>query len=254
MEHVTRLTESLQALKNHAVLICLIGKPGCGKNLKGEVMRKALGDKAVHIISSKLIQSHIDRNTEIGSVFKKEQRGVDGGKLNSDAAVLMAHVEEIMERARHGAKYFILNGGVRTIPQAKAFIVSGVPISTFMLDVGEETSIARVIDRTEREGGRSDDGAIYDRLQVFVDETEPAGVLLRNHNPNRFTRVDTEASTVQRQVVQMFRALKNQGFISADVLNNLFKKLSNPNSNISLYIKDKLGKAKKEEVPEPTTA
>ena len=178
------------------MIIVLFGKPGAGKGTQAPLLAKALGVPT--LATGDVLRAAKRAGTRLGL----EAKGyMDRGELVPDSVILGILAEEL--RQPQYARGVILDGAVRTVPQAegleKMLDSLGRKLDAVLVfDIDNEEIVRRLSDRTVCEncqtpytgrkvgdvcdkcGGalvrRKDDDpeAIRTRLRVYDDETAPA--------------------------------------------------------------------------------
>ena len=177
------------------MIIVLFGKPGAGKGTQAPLLAKALGVPT--LATGDVLRAAKRAGTRLGL----EAKGyMDRGELVPDSVILGILAEEL--RQPQYARGVILDGAVRTVPQAegleKMLDSLGRKLDAVLVfDIDNEEIVRRLSDRTVCEncqtpypgrkvgdvcdkcGGalvrRKDDDpeAIRTRLRVYDDETAP---------------------------------------------------------------------------------
>ena len=152
--------------------VILLGAPGAGKGTQAASVCSKFG--IPHISTGDILRSEVSSASPLGLKVK----GImDRGELVTDDVI----VELVTARLSKPdcAAGFLLDGAIRTVPQAEALGVflkkAGVPLPLVILvEVPEHVLIGRIIDRG-KVSGRSDDSAevAAERLRVYRRDTEP---------------------------------------------------------------------------------
>jgi adenylate kinase len=152
--------------------LILLGAPGAGKGTQAASVCAQFG--IPHISTGDILRSEVASGSPLGLKVK----GImDRGELVTDDVI----VELVTGRLAKPdcAKGFLLDGAIRTVPQAEALGVflknTGTPLPVVVLvDVPEEVLIERIVGRG-KVSGRSDDSAevAVERLRVYRRDTEP---------------------------------------------------------------------------------
>jgi adenylate kinase len=178
------------------MIVVLLGPPGAGKGTQGERIAAALG--IPKIATGDVLRAAVKEGTKLGL----EAKGfMDRGDLVPDAVILGIMKEALAQPAQ--AKGVILDGVVRTVPQAEGLAKVteelGRKVDVVMLfDIADEVLVARLSGRTTCDktqkpfmgmepgvacpdgcGGtlvrRKDDepDAVRNRLRVYQEQTAP---------------------------------------------------------------------------------
>ena len=178
------------------MIVVLLGPPGAGKGTQGERIAAALG--VPKVATGDVLRAAVKAGTMLGLEAK---RFMDRGDLVPDAVILGIMKEALAEPAH--AKGVILDGVVRTVPQAegleKVTRELGRQVDVVLtFDIADDLLVERLSGRTtcdtcqkpftgltpgdpcpEPGGGtlvrRKDDepDAIRNRLRVYHEQTEP---------------------------------------------------------------------------------
>jgi adenylate kinase len=179
------------------VRVVLLGPPGAGKGTQALKLAEKLG--IPQISTGDLFRKNISEGTPLGLEAK---RYLDAGDL-VPSSLTNALVEDRISQA-DAADGFILDGYPRSVDQAKA-LHDMLEAHNTRLDavvefqVSEEELLSRLKDR-----GRADDTeeVIYNRMQVYRDETEP----LLEYYRDELKTVDA-AGTLDEVFARALRAL-----------------------------------------------
>ena len=152
--------------------ILLLGPPGAGKGTQGAILARRLG--LPKFATGDLIRDAIAAGTPLGL---KAKAIYDSGALVSDEVIMGIVREELAKPA--AAKGAILDGVVRTIPQAEG--VAGVLAESgkrmdrvLFFEVADAEILARLEKRRAIEGRTDDDpAAVQRRLVAYRTQTAP---------------------------------------------------------------------------------
>jgi adenylate kinase len=178
------------------VILVLLGPPGAGKGTQGERVAATLG--IPKLATGDVLRAAVKAGTKLGL----EAKGfMDRGDLVPDAVILGIMKEALAEPGN--AKGVILDGVVRTVPQAEGLATVTKALSrkvdlVLAFDIADDVLIARLSGRTtcdtcqkpftgllpgascpNQDGGtlvrRKDDepDAIRNRLRVYREQTAP---------------------------------------------------------------------------------
>ena len=148
--------------------ILFIGPPGSGKGTQAELLKKY---KFSHLSSGDLI-----RNSNDPIIVKYRDIEYSKGKLLSDGLLFNLVEKNIPKKS---SKY-ILDGFIRTLPQAEYAKRKDLVNFVFYFSVDEKTAIKRILSRNE---GRADDNpsSIKKRFLEYREKTEPVLDYLRKN-------------------------------------------------------------------------
>ena len=149
-----------------------MGPPGAGKGTQGVMLAARLG--IPKIATGDLLRDAVRNGTPLGL---KAKAVMESGALVSDDIIMGIVGEELAKPA--SAKGVILDGVVRTIPQAEgvAGLLSGlgrkIDLVVF-LDVSDQEILDRIEKRRGIEGRADDDpAAVQRRLVAYREQTAP---------------------------------------------------------------------------------
>lgn len=152
--------------------ILLLGPPGAGKGTQGALLAARLG--LPKFATGDLIRDAIAAGTPLG----RQARAIyDSGALVGDDLILGIVREELAKPA--AAKGAILDGVVRTIPQAEgvAALLAGLGRkmdAVLFFDVSDDEILSRLARRRTIEGRTDDDPvAVERRLLAYRTQTAP---------------------------------------------------------------------------------
>jgi len=148
--------------------ILFIGPPGSGKGTQAELLKKY---KFSHLSSGDLI-----RNSNDPIIVKYRDIEYSKGKLLSDGLLFNLVEKNIPKKS---SKY-ILDGFIRTLPQAEYAKRKDLVNLVFYFSVDEKTAIKRILSQNE---GRADDNpsSIKKRFLEYREKTEPVLDYLRKN-------------------------------------------------------------------------
>ena len=198
------------------MIVVLLGPPGAGKGTQGELLAAALG--VPKIATGDVLRAAVKEGTKLGL----EAKGfMDRGDLVPDAVILGIMKEALAQPAQ--AKGVILDGVVRTVPQAEGLAKVTRELDrqvdvVLVFDIADELLVARLSGRTtcDKEqkpftgrqpgtpcpnlcGGtlvrRQDDEpeAVRNRLRVYQAQTAPVLDWYVSHGAN-VVRIDATGS------------------------------------------------------------
>ncbi len=184
--------------------IALFGPPGAGKGTQSEFLIKEY--KLFYISTGELLRKEIKDKTKLGM---EAQSIIASGGLVSDEIIVQIIEKTITENPN--ANGFLFDGFPRTYIQA--YILEGLMIklrtslnSLISLEVPEEMSVQRLLDRGKT-SGRTDDNekVIRNRLKEYYDKTLP--VLNFYKDKKIYHEVDgsKDIETVRKQVNEIVK-------------------------------------------------
>lgn len=153
----------------------LLGPPGAGKGTQAARLEKNYGLK--QLSSGDTLRAAVADGTPLGLEVKDI---MDRGDLVSDDIIIKLISERIEQD--DCARGFILDGFIRTVPQAEALdamlIDKGMGLDAVLLiEADEQELLARMLKRASEDGAnaRADDNedVFKKRLQVYADLTAP---------------------------------------------------------------------------------
>ena len=182
----------ISALRKEIYFVPLMGPNGAGKNKKGRIicdLGQSIG--TYRIVMSDVIKQHRRRKTPLGIQFEQEQGIEDGGGLLSDAPVISAFEEEVLNTFElhksvqdgHTCR-IVLDGFPRNPAQMKRFMSYRVPYTIFAINIGEATCLERVDHRAKMEGPRSDDASAPDRFRLLTRNIGEMTRMAKRSNPH----------------------------------------------------------------------
>lgn len=153
--------------------IVLFGPPGAGKGTQAYFLSQVY--KLIHLSTGDLLRQEIAEGTPIGLAAKDL---ICKGELVPDSMVIDLIRGKLDEFPC--ANGFLFDGFPRTVPQARELdnllVQYNRSVSAMLsLEVEKEELIARLMNRGAT-SGRSDDadrGVIENRIQVYIEKTEP---------------------------------------------------------------------------------
>jgi adenylate kinase len=183
--------------------ILLLGPPGAGKGTQGNILAERLG--MPKFATGDLIREAIAKQTPLG---KQAKALYDSGALVGDDLIMGIVREELAKPA--AAKGVVLDGVVRTIPQAEGVArllgdLGRKIDQVLFFDVTDDEILSRIEKRRGIEG-RSDDDPIAVQRRLVAYRTQTAPVLDWYEQRGGVTRipavgtVDAIAAHVKRAV------------------------------------------------------
>lgn len=162
--------------------LVFFGPPGAGKGTQAKMLEQRYGLK--HLSSGDMLRAEIAKGSELGLAVKQT---LADGHLVSDDIILRMLKGRIA--APDCAKGFILDGFVRTLPQAQMLDAmlaeSGQALdAVLVLDVDDDVLVARIAGRAAENGGaRADDNpdVLRKRLEVYHSQTKPVLPYYESH-------------------------------------------------------------------------
>jgi adenylate kinase len=154
-----------------SLVVIFLGPPGAGKGTQAKRLAQELG--MVQLSTGEMLRDHMARNTRLGEQVRPIY---DAGQLVPDEIVIAMIREKLadMDDVR-----VIFDGFPRTTAQAQALDLLleelSTPINAVpLLEVPTEQLLARMLERSQKEG-RSDDtpAVIQQRFEVYREKTQP---------------------------------------------------------------------------------
>lgn len=151
--------------------ILIIGYPGAGKGTQAKLLEKY---KLYQISTGDVI-----RNSKDPRIIHYKQEGYKKGELLSDELIFEIIQQEISALPK-SAKGYLLDGAVRTLPQAQYVKEHSLIEKVIYFELSKETATKRLLNRNE---GRTDDNpkSIENRFEEFNKKTAPILPYLKNH-------------------------------------------------------------------------
>ena len=152
-------------------VVIFLGPPGAGKGTQAE--RLAHEQHLLKISTGDILRDHVTRGTELG---QRVAPLLKAGKLVPDE-VLIALIRDRLSQM--DSVRVIFDGFPRTAAQAQELEVLleelGAPIQAVpLLDVPDETLIARIVERGKTSGRNDDTEEVArERQQIYRDQTQP---------------------------------------------------------------------------------
>lgn len=143
--------------------ILIIGYPGAGKGTQAKLLKKY----DLHQIST----GEVIRNSKDPRIVHYRKEGYKKGNLLSDDLIFEILKKEI-SNLPNSAKGYLLDGAVRTLPQAKYVKNHKLIEKVIYFELSKKTATKRLLKRHE---GRTDDTpkAIEHRFIEFKEKTKP---------------------------------------------------------------------------------
>lgn len=164
--------------------VIVMGPPGSGKSTIGGALAKSMG---VPLISTgDILREEVAKETDIGFAARPY---LDKGEYAPDDLVTRALGRRL--NAPDASAGFVLDGYPRTPEQASALDRLAPADEVIYLNLSEEESRRRILNRGKT-SGRSDDNdeVITKRLQTYKDTTKPVKDLYANKG--LLTEIDAE--------------------------------------------------------------
>ena len=153
----------------------LLGPPGAGKGTQAARLEDNYGLK--QLSSGDTLRAEVAAGTELG---QKVQAIMDRGDLVSDEIIIDLIANRIVQD--DCSRGFILDGFIRTVPQAEALDAmladKGMGLDAVLLiEANEQELLDRMLGRAAQDGdnARADDNeeVFKKRLKVYTDQTAP---------------------------------------------------------------------------------
>jgi adenylate kinase len=183
--------------------ILLLGPPGAGKGTQGSILAERLG--LPKFATGDLIREAIAKQTPLG---RQAKALYDSGALVGDDLIMGIVREELAKPG--AAKGVVLDGVVRTIPQAEGVARLLADLGrkidqVLFFDVTDDEILSRIEKRRGIEG-RSDDDPIAVQRRLVAYRTQTAPVLDWYEQQGGVTRIPA-VGTVDAIAAQVKRAL-----------------------------------------------
>lgn len=192
-----------------------MGNPGAGKGYITTRLIKEHGDNYKLICAGDLLRAEKKSGSPLG---KKIAKLIDSGNYVSDELITNIVYNEI-KKEKSINKSFLLDGYPRTVKQAKSLEAMINPPIIIWLNVSDEVTIKRNLDRGV-EFGRPDDSnidLIKERLKIYKESTLP----LKKHYSGRVINIDAERSKDE---------------VYSDVLDILFETFKEPKNIFTAFV------------------
>lgn len=170
--------------------ILFIGMPGSGKGTQAQLLKKF---GFVHISTGDVIRAAFKNKDPILLSYKKH---IDSGGLLPDKLIFKLIKKEISKNKN--AKGIILDGAVRTLPQAKFVIENNLVDEVFYFSLTKEIAIERLIKRMKnsKEKRADDDPSAFEkRFDEYKTKTAPVINLLKQKT--KFHKINA-APTIEK--------------------------------------------------------
>ncbi len=175
--------------------ILIIGPPGSGKGTQA----KLLGNYGIKQIST----GDLIRASKDPKIVKYRNEDYNEGKLLPDDLIFGLIKDEISKLPKNSPGY-ILDGAVRTVPQAEYAHKNGLVKTVLYLNLNEKNATRRILSRGE---GRSDDNteSVKKRFAEYKAKTEPELPYLKKN----FDFYEVDASkTIEEVNKEVLKILK----------------------------------------------
>lgn len=195
--------------------VVMMGNPGAGKGYITTRLIKEYGENYKLICAGDLLRAEKKSVSVIG---KKIAKLIDGGNYVPDELITNIIYNEI-KKEKSINKSFLLDGYPRTVKQAKSLEGMINPPIIIWLNVSDEVTIKRNLERGI-ESGRPDDSnveLIKERLKIYKESTLP----LKNHYSGRVINID---------------AGRSKDVVYNDVLDILFETFKEPKNIFTPFV------------------
>lgn len=166
--------------------LVIMGPPGAGK---GTICNKIISEYRYNLIcAGDLLREEKSSGSKLG---KKIADIIDAGNLVPDEMITTIISNELKKPVRHGT-FFLIDGYPRTKKQALSLDRMLNITKVIWMDVSEETTIKRNLERGKI-SGRPDDAnieVIRERLKNYNKVSKP----LKNFYENRLTEINGEGT------------------------------------------------------------
>ena len=169
--------------------ILFIGMPGAGKGTQAQLF---IPEGLIHISTGDIIRDAWKHNDPIISEYKAH---IDAGGLLPDQQIFEL-IEKSISQLPSVAKGYILDGAIRTLPQAEFAIQKGIVEKVVYYTLSQEQATKRLLGRAEfSTEKRADDNpeTIKNRFQVYKKETQPVLDYLKQ-NAKEYHEINAEPS------------------------------------------------------------
>lgn len=163
--------------------ILFIGVPGSGKGTQAKLLEK---HGLIHVSTGDIARKAFQDKDKL--VVEYEDSVQKQGKLLPDN-VLFKLLEQSIEKLPKDCKGYVLDGAVRTLPQAEFAINKKFVNITIFFTLSDQEAINRLTKRSKIEQ-RSDDSpeVIKNRLEVYQRQTSPVLDFLKKNT--KFIEID----------------------------------------------------------------
>lgn len=212
-------------LQSNIRLISLVGAGGCGKEKKGKVLQQLI--PSLH----RLVMSDLIDQVKKDLAAHSIDHTVKNGGLIDDELVIELFQNSILNAHDHGARLILCDGFPRSIGQASWLLNSRIPFSVLFIRIDECTSVARIAQRAQENGPRSDDGAAINRFRTYKQKTLRGIRTITKFNHSLVKNIEGVKLSVREQLVRMLRhicGLKIKGVPPLDTLLKMLDQADHP--------------------------
>ncbi len=153
--------------------IILFGPPGSGKGTQAKKLAEKF--ELMHISTGDMFRYELKNETPLG---KRAKEYMNQGQLVPDELTIEMLKNKV--KSNQDVKGIILDGFPRTVPQAEALdtLMNNLNMKLeglIALRVEKEEIVKRLLERGKTSGRKDDQNeeVIRDRIQVYLDETQP---------------------------------------------------------------------------------
>lgn len=167
--------------------------PGAGKGTQAELL---VEKGFIHISTGEVIRKALKNNDKILEPYKEF---IAQGGLIPDEIIF-----ELIQKEVEGKEKYILDGAVRTLPQAEFVKDKKLIEEVIFFSLSEEVAEKRLLDRNE---GREDDNkeTIHRRFKEYEQKTKPILDFLRENF--EFHEIDANPSIeeINKKVIEVLK-------------------------------------------------
>ncbi len=176
--------------------LLFIGPPGAGKGTQADLLK----DKNFYKLSTgDLIRESDD------PVILRYKSNIDKGSFLPDSEIIRL-IKAGIQKMPAQSRGYILDGAIRTIPQAKFALLNSLIDAVLYFDLSEKEARKRIEERRKKENRKDDEPeSVNKRFIIYKNETLPTLNFLKDYLPLKCYKIDASYSKekIHERIVQL---------------------------------------------------